>query len=192
MGFIKPLTKRKAIISDIFYACGSLDSPVTFKRYETAGEFSLGEIENHFSSWHEALLMSGVEFSAKSPVESTAEAEDLRADLGQLNSRNSSVTSVAGYVHHGSHPLHEYYNRYGCWVEALVDAGVCESSTARTPFKCLDDLLWARARANDKGITDTEFSYECYRENGGKFSKETFQETFGGWNVAKRQIGLGV
>lgn len=188
----EPLTKRNSIISDIFWASGSLDSPVTFKRYETAGEYTLGEIKNHFSSWHEALLMSGVEFSAKSPVESTAEAKDLRADLAQLNNRDSSVTTVAGYVHHGSHPLHEYYNRYGRWVEALVDAGVFESSTARTPFEYLDDLLWARARAIDKGITDTEFSYECYREDGGKFSKETFQETFGGWNVAKRQIGLAV
>ncbi|MEF8772240.1 hypothetical protein [Halodesulfurarchaeum sp.] len=192
MEVFEPLDKRNSIISDIFRVSGDLDSPVTFTRYETAGEFSLGEIKNHFSSWQEALLMSGVEVSAKSPVESTAEAKDLCADLRQLNNRDNSVTSVAGYIHHGSHPLHEYYNRYGRWFEALVDAGVFDSSRARTPFKYLDDLLWARARANDKRITNTEFSYESYKKNGGEFSKETFQETFGGWNVAKRQIGLTV
>ncbi len=152
--------------------------------YDAKGEFSVSTFEKRFGSWHDALVVAGL--NPRPKTQRNISDEVLLADLRRVAEANGGNVSMRTYNENGEFSSRTLANRLGSWNDALKAAGLAPKTQGNISDEDLLTDLRKVAEANGGNISKSIY------EMNGEFRKETIIRRFGSWNDSLKAAGLPV
>lgn len=146
------------------------------------GQFSTGPFYNEFGSWNDALREASLEVNHPTNIG----GEDLLKELRQLHDRLGRVPKEEDMRQEGAYSAEPYKRRFGSWTEALEQAGFDPHIHQDLDKAKMVDYLQTFAE---------ELGHRPKRDemtDQGDYGANSYVRTFGSWNEALRQAGLGI
>ena len=156
---------------------------LTLTKYETLGKYKRGNIIKVMGNWTNAI--KGAEIKSRITTN-----EQFINDLNEVAVKlNTKTFSQKDYT--ANSKIYGHFSisvKFGSWKNALKQAGLTPMHRGRKRREdslFLNDLVAVAALLKIQSL-----SWTAYKNNSGKFEKQTFVSKFGSWNKAIEKAGL--
>jgi predicted GIY-YIG superfamily endonuclease/ribonuclease I len=173
---------KSMLIKELKRLANEYDRTPTTSLMNSKGKFSSQPYIKNFGSWNEALKETGLEVNIKQDISK----KELIKELQRVDREYDKLLTFELMKSEGEFSAEVYYNFFNSWNEALKEAGL-KANNKRGISK--DKLLKEIQRLDNEYDRTPTYSL---MESKGKFSAETYSNSFGSWNKALREVGLEV
>jgi hypothetical protein len=181
-------TDKSKLLSEIERVAEKIPHRPRLSDMKEYGEYSTANYYEIFGSWSDAVELAG--FDGDSNPSAGISEDELIKDIQKLAQKLGRSPSNGEYQRQGRFSLSPVYRHFESWEEALEAAGLeilnFRKVTQISDKQELIDALRDDVRKLGHVPTRTELNKK------GTFSDTTYQNHFGGYNIALKKAGFAV
>jgi len=168
------------LLNDLRRMANELEKTPTRREMKENGKWSSYHYSKHFGSWNDALKEAGLNTNRG------ANKKELIEHLIKLSNELDEVPTGEQMNKHGDWCKSTYRAKFGCWNNALKEAGL-DVNICRNITK--DELINYLHELHDK-LDHTPTLADVGSD--GKWGTSMYKRKFGSWNNALKEAGLKV
>lgn len=170
------------LIDEIQRLADELGHPPTANHMRDRGCFGVSTISDEFGTWNDALIAAGFEPNKVKNVDKGK----LTGEIRRLDEEYGRPPTAKDMERDGAYSVGTFTRAFESWNGALSAAGFDPHNRTNIPN---EELLAELKRLSD-GLNRTPRAVDM--EAKGKFSYKIYQQKFGSWNAAIREVHLEV
>ncbi|WP_423743545.1 homing endonuclease associated repeat-containing protein [Haladaptatus sp. SPP-AMP-3] len=167
----------------------SLDRIPTSTEMAEQGRFSPSTYRRRFGSWNEAIERAGLSETFDKSTPRRFSDQEMRDELRRMAGVLGRSPTSTEMDELGEYSAATYRRRFGSWVNALADAGLCQDSLKRSDSARIDErTLLDELRHLATELEHSPTAEEMWKR--GSHSPKTYLDRYGTWNAALEAAGL--